>query len=94
MELHHEASYKADNGFKAGHSMALEMMLEIKLPRHNIKADPHIDSRLRTLKRHFMQSKRCWISQVVLVGIMKEILWKAMQNSMLNGLRVTHKQKG
>lgn len=50
MELHHEASYKADNGFKAGHSMALEMMLEIKLPRHNIKADPHIDSRSRTLK--------------------------------------------
>lgn len=43
VELHHEGSYKADNGFKAVHSMALERLLEIKLPEHGIKADPYRD---------------------------------------------------
>lgn len=58
VKLHHEGIYKADNGFKAGNSMALEIMLEIKFLGHGIKVDPYIDSRLRTLKRHFYVIKK------------------------------------
>lgn len=66
-------SYKAYNGFKGGQSIALEKVLEVKLPRHDIKVCSYTDSHLRTLRGHFMQSKSCWFGKVVLVRIMKEI---------------------
>lgn len=34
--------------------MALERMLEIKLPRHVINVDPHIDSRFENLEEKLL----------------------------------------
>lgn len=42
--------YRADNGFKPGFYLAIEKALAEKLPAAGIKAKPHIESRLKTLK--------------------------------------------
>lgn len=42
--------YRADNGFKPGFYLAIEKALTEKLPGAGIKAKPHIESRLKTLK--------------------------------------------
>ncbi|XVF77993.1 hypothetical protein PTKIN_Ptkin14bG0092600 [Pterospermum kingtungense] len=51
VDLHNIGSYNADTGFKAGYLNELERMLTRKLPNANIKAKPHIESRIRTLKK-------------------------------------------
>ncbi|XVF66593.1 hypothetical protein PTKIN_Ptkin10aG0049700 [Pterospermum kingtungense] len=51
VDLHNIGSYNADTGFKAGYLNELERMLARKLPNANIKAKPHIESRIKTLKR-------------------------------------------
>lgn len=43
--------YKADNGFKIGFVTNLEQALNVSLPDSKILAKPHIESRLKTLKR-------------------------------------------
>ncbi|KAJ8636607.1 hypothetical protein MRB53_010874 [Persea americana] len=46
-------TYKADNGFKPGFLGVIEAVLKQKLPRSGIKAQPHIDSRIKTMKKDF-----------------------------------------
>ncbi|KAJ9693086.1 hypothetical protein PVL29_011998 [Vitis rotundifolia] len=44
---------KCDNGFKPGAFLQVEKMLEEKLPNSGLKASPHIESRVKTLKKQF-----------------------------------------
>lgn len=53
VELHNQGSYRADGGFKPGYLNAIEKSLLQKLPDCNMKAKPHIESRLKTLKTQF-----------------------------------------
>ncbi|XXG54444.1 hypothetical protein AAC387_Pa03g2319 [Persea americana] len=46
-------TYKADNGFKPGFLGVIEAVLKQKLPGSGIKAKPHIDSRIKTMKKDF-----------------------------------------
>ncbi|KAG6518739.1 hypothetical protein ZIOFF_022220 [Zingiber officinale] len=42
---------KNEKGFRPGHGLKLQQMLEVSLPGHGIKAKPHIESRLRTFQK-------------------------------------------
>ncbi|KAG6488709.1 hypothetical protein ZIOFF_049958 [Zingiber officinale] len=42
---------KNEKGFRPGHGLRLQQMLEVSLPGHGIKAKPHIESRLRTFQK-------------------------------------------
>nr|XP_043630030.1 uncharacterized protein LOC122601328 [Erigeron canadensis] len=54
MDLHTSGKYSgADNGFKPGYHKAVEQLLEVSLPDSGLKADPHIKSRMKTLKANF-----------------------------------------
>ncbi|PON94180.1 Myb/SANT-like domain containing protein [Trema orientale] len=53
LEIHNERKYKAEGNFKAGHLTAIERYLEIHLPGCGLKAKPHIESRMKTLKAQF-----------------------------------------
>ncbi|KAK9062064.1 hypothetical protein SSX86_019249 [Deinandra increscens subsp. villosa] len=48
--LNSGSNYKSDNGFKPGFFNAVEKQLAISLPEAGIKAKPHIESRVRTMK--------------------------------------------
>ncbi|TXG63780.1 hypothetical protein EZV62_010774 [Acer yangbiense] len=45
--------WKADCGFKNGYLAQLETMMEAKLPNCGLKASPHIESRVKTLKAKY-----------------------------------------
>lgn len=45
-------SWKTDNGYKNGYCYYVEKRMEEKLPGCGLKADPHIESKIKTLKRH------------------------------------------
>ncbi|KAE8667190.1 Histone H4 [Hibiscus syriacus] len=52
--LAEEPHWKADNGtFRSGYLSNLEKMLEIKLSTSQIRAHPHIESRVKLLKRQY-----------------------------------------
>ncbi|XVF65853.1 hypothetical protein PTKIN_Ptkin09bG0284400 [Pterospermum kingtungense] len=51
VDLRNIGSYNADTGFKAGYLLELERMLGKKIPNANIKGKPHIESRIKTLKK-------------------------------------------
>lgn len=53
LELVNNGAYKADNGFKPGYLGFLENSLSVKLPDSGLKGKPHIESRLKTLKKDF-----------------------------------------
>ncbi|KAL3532813.1 hypothetical protein ACH5RR_006334 [Cinchona calisaya] len=53
LELANTRKYNVDNGFKLGHYTAVEKMLSVSLPDSKLKAEPHIASRMKTLKKHF-----------------------------------------
>ncbi|KAL5569373.1 hypothetical protein UlMin_025948 [Ulmus minor] len=53
LEMHNEGRYKAEGNFKHGHLNAVEKYLEAKLPGCDLKAKPHIESRMKTLKAQF-----------------------------------------
>ncbi|XP_047325990.1 uncharacterized protein At2g29880-like [Impatiens glandulifera] len=53
LELHSTGKYKADRGFKPGLFQATEREFEQRMPGCGIRADPHIYSRIKTLKTHF-----------------------------------------
>nr|XP_043638430.1 uncharacterized protein LOC122609452 [Erigeron canadensis] len=54
MELHVSGKYSgADNGFKPGYLKAVQSLLDVSLPNAGLKADPHIKSRMKTLKSNF-----------------------------------------
>ncbi|KAK9112262.1 hypothetical protein Scep_019781 [Stephania cephalantha] len=45
--------YKCDNGFKPGYLNHLEEMLKISCPTSGIKAKPHIESKVKVMKKHW-----------------------------------------
>uniref|UniRef100_A0A5B7BF87 Myb/SANT-like domain-containing protein n=1 Tax=Davidia involucrata TaxID=16924 RepID=A0A5B7BF87_DAVIN len=45
--------HRADNGFKPGFYGAVEKELNVKLPDAGIRAKPHIESRIKTMKKDF-----------------------------------------
>ncbi|XVF83706.1 hypothetical protein PTKIN_Ptkin16aG0512600 [Pterospermum kingtungense] len=53
VDLRNIGSYNADTGFQAGYLLELERMLAKKLPNANIKGKPHIESRIKTLKKEW-----------------------------------------
>ena len=54
IELVTEGGWRADNGtFKSGYLQQLERLMEQKLPRYGLKSTPHIESRIKLLKRHY-----------------------------------------
>ena len=47
-------TWKCENGtFKSGYAKQLEKMIDEKLPRCGLKATPHIESRVKMLKKHY-----------------------------------------
>ena len=49
-----DPKWKGDNGtFRSGYLSQLEKMLEKELFESHIKTDPHIESRVRLLKRQY-----------------------------------------
>ncbi|KAK4591755.1 hypothetical protein RGQ29_016269 [Quercus rubra] len=50
---HHEREGSPENKFKPGYLKILEGKISTKLPNAGLRAKPHIESRLRTLKREF-----------------------------------------
>ncbi|KAM3688939.1 hypothetical protein ACJW31_09G008700 [Castanea mollissima] len=53
LELVGDVKWKAENGFEAGFTAKLEELLEKKLPGCGIKANPHIESRYKTLRKQY-----------------------------------------
>lgn len=53
VELCVSGTMKSDNGFKPGTFVQIEKLLEQKLPGSGIKASPHIESRVKTLKKQY-----------------------------------------
>ena len=53
VELCVSRKVKCDNGFKLTAFLQLEKMLEEKLPNSGLKASPHIELRVKTLKIQF-----------------------------------------
>ncbi|PON78101.1 hypothetical protein TorRG33x02_239380 [Trema orientale] len=53
LEIHNEGKFKAEGNFKACHLTVIERYLEIHLPGCGLKAEPHIESRMKTLKAQF-----------------------------------------
>ena len=51
VDLHNIENYNADTGFKTGYLLELERMMARKLPNAYIKGKPHIESRIKTLKK-------------------------------------------
>lgn len=48
-----QGGWKRDNNiFRSGYTIVLEKELKSRLPGCNLKASPHIESRLKTLKKH------------------------------------------
>ncbi|CAI9303148.1 unnamed protein product [Lactuca saligna] len=43
--------FKADNGFKSGYLQHLESALKEKIPSSRILGKPHIESRIKTMKK-------------------------------------------
>ncbi|KAL3737794.1 hypothetical protein ACJRO7_019335 [Eucalyptus globulus] len=46
---------KADNGFKSGYMVMLEKWFEEKFPHSGIKGNPHIESKMKNLKKLYNQ---------------------------------------
>ncbi|XP_028795002.1 uncharacterized protein At2g29880-like [Neltuma alba] len=53
VQLKTNGKFVADTGFSVGYLKRLEDMLEVKLPSCGLKANPHIMSRLRTIKKQW-----------------------------------------
>nr|GMD44060.1 Myb_DNA-bind_3 domain-containing protein [Ipomoea batatas] len=54
VEIANDPTLKGENGFKTGYLLRLEKMLHLRFPGTNIKATPHIKSRYKLLKKHFL----------------------------------------
>ncbi|POO03065.1 hypothetical protein TorRG33x02_011260 [Trema orientale] len=53
LEIYNEGKYKAEGNFKVNHLTTIERYLEIYLSGCGLKAKPHIESRMKTLKAQF-----------------------------------------
>ena len=47
LEMSHNPKWRGENGFKGGYMNKLEEMISTKLPICGLKAEPHIESRLK-----------------------------------------------
>jgi hypothetical protein len=48
-----DPQWKADTGFKNGYLLRLEEMIRDKIPNSGLKANPHIESRIKLLKQKY-----------------------------------------
>jgi hypothetical protein len=46
-----DSGWKVDNGHKSGYMIYIEKELAKRLPNAHIKADPHVQSRVKTMKK-------------------------------------------
>ncbi|XVF47290.1 hypothetical protein PTKIN_Ptkin03bG0098000 [Pterospermum kingtungense] len=86
-------THNANTGFKAGYPLELERMVGKKLPSANIKAKPHIESRIKTLKKDWsiifdMVQGNCtsgfgWDSQKNMVTA-EDAVWESYISSLKN----------
>lgn len=53
LDLYHDGRFYSDNNFRSGYLKILQTALDKKLPGCGIKAKPHIESRIKTLKMKF-----------------------------------------
>nr|GEU37828.1 hypothetical protein [Tanacetum cinerariifolium] len=53
LQLHSSEKYVVDNGFKPGYNQVVETLLDVILLNSDLKAKPHIRSRLKTLSIDF-----------------------------------------
>ncbi|XP_038721995.1 uncharacterized protein LOC120014145 [Tripterygium wilfordii] len=53
LDLYNVGTYNVDNGFKTGYLVVLEKAIKDKMPKIDIKAKPHIESKLKLLKKDF-----------------------------------------
>lgn len=51
VNMANSGGYKADNGFKSGYLQHLENEIKKSLPHAGIMGKPHIESRIRTMKK-------------------------------------------
>ena len=51
LTMKNTTGYKADNGFKPGYAIHLETLLKESLPDSGLLAKPHIESRIKTMKK-------------------------------------------
>ncbi|XVF44655.1 hypothetical protein PTKIN_Ptkin02bG0141300 [Pterospermum kingtungense] len=86
VDLHNIGTHNANTGFKTGYLLELERMVAKKLPNANIKAKPHIESRIKTLKKDWsiifdMVQRNCtsgfgWDSQKNMVTA-EDAVWES-----------------
>ncbi|KAL0411393.1 UNVERIFIED_CONTAM: hypothetical protein Slati_3729000 [Sesamum latifolium] len=53
LDMVNAGAYKAENGFKPGYLNYVEEKMQVSLPNSGLKAKPHIESRIKTLRRDF-----------------------------------------
>ncbi|KAK4388325.1 hypothetical protein Sango_2439100 [Sesamum angolense] len=53
LDMVNVGAYKAENGFKPGYLNYVEEKMQVSLPNSRLKAKPHIESRIKTLRRDF-----------------------------------------
>ncbi|KAK4407711.1 hypothetical protein Sango_0352100 [Sesamum angolense] len=53
LDMVNVGAYKAENGFKPGYLNYVEEKMQVSLPNSGLKAKPHIESRIKTLRRDF-----------------------------------------
>ena len=51
VDLHNIRNYNVDTAFKTCYILELERMMARKIPNYNFKGKPHIESRIKTLKK-------------------------------------------
>ncbi|CAA0814098.1 Unknown protein [Striga hermonthica] len=79
-----DSGWKRKNGiFKNGYTAALERKLKLKLPGCNIKASPHIESRLKLLRRQYEAIREMqgadgiqWVEQDNMVLCRDDKVWE------------------
>nr|XP_011464620.1 PREDICTED: uncharacterized protein LOC105351564 [Fragaria vesca subsp. vesca] len=95
LELHHDKKWKADTGFKNGFLKQLQHVMESKLPGCGILANPHIKSRIKTLKTKYVavaemlnQSGFSWNEQEMMLVCEKSVYikWVEKRNKDVAGL--------
>ncbi|TQD87259.1 hypothetical protein C1H46_027183 [Malus baccata] len=59
LELHSDSTWRASIGFKNGYLGKIEVMMEAKLPGFRLKASPHIESHIKTLKAKYFAITNC-----------------------------------
>ncbi|KAG8383971.1 hypothetical protein BUALT_Bualt04G0069300 [Buddleja alternifolia] len=53
LDMANLGTYKVENGFKPGYLNYVEEKMQVSLPNSRLKAKPHIESRIKTIKKDF-----------------------------------------